>query len=237
MNQQNSNYRALSTQTLTDMLRDMSRPEQDPDPELLNAVTAELNRRRGAPETEPKTPPRRIPKAVRRIGLILAVLILIVWVTPITHTGSIPFVRWINGSFSVGHQSIGTYASLQEALDAYGVTEKLMPKWLPPEYCISEVTVDDLTLYTVFFAEYNSIGDSDDHLAITIREYTSEGTVTIHEKDDTPVEAVTTDSCTYYITYDNDDWTSIIWNRGPCEGNIFGKFSQEDAYHIIDSME
>ena len=196
---------------------------------------AHVERETGA-DAAPVTPVRRLPRAVRRIILAAAITILLAGIASIAYASSTPFAQWVNETFSFNNRPDEFYTSLQEALDDYGIREKLVPKWLPSEYALLEVSANEMTGFMTFFAVYDNVSAQDDKLTITIRDCPVAEFSATYEKDDTPVEAIAGDSCTYYITH-NYDRTSIIWTLGTFQCSISGNFSAENAYRIIDSIE
>lgn len=188
-----------------------------------------------AQTTVPAKPARRFPRSVRRIIIVAATIILLVGIVSIAYAGSTPFAQWVDETFSFSSIPAGEYTSLQEALDDYGVNEALVPEWLPNEYAIATVSVNEATGFTTFLAHYNSVKDPDDHLTITIRERPSEPIKTMYEKDATSVTSIKSGTAIYYIGHDNGQ-TSIMWELGRYQCNISGIIDEEDISKIIDSI-
>lgn len=188
-----------------------------------------------AQTTAPVKSVRHAPRIIRRLIPVASIIILIVGIASITYASSTPFAQWVNETFSFNSRPTGEYTSLQEALDDYSIKEKLLPNWLPKEYVISTVSVNETTAFTTFLAYYDSVEVSDHSLTITIREGPAEMVKTMHEKDITSVDPITSDTSTYYIGYDNGQ-TSIIWELGRYQCNITGIIAEDDVSKIIDSI-
>lgn len=179
---------------------------------------------------------RRFPKSVRRIILVAATIILLVGIASVAYASRTPFAQWVDETFSFGSRPAGEYTSLQEALDDYGVKENLLPRWLPKEYAVFEISVNKTPAFTVFFAQYKSVVNPECSLTITIREKPPGTPDAIHEKDNESVDTIESGADTYYITQ-NFDRTSIIWEIGRYECSLSGLIAEEDIPKIIDSIE
>lgn len=189
-----------------------------------------------AASEKPEKPVHRIPTVVRRIGLVAAALVVVVGVGSIAYASSTPFAQWVNETFSFNSRPAGEYTSLQEALDDYGVKDKLLPSWLPEEYVVSDISVNEMAAFTSFFAQYSSVLSSEHSLTIMIRENPLGTANTVHEKDSESVNPIEAGSNTFYVNR-NFDKTSIIWEIGRYECNLSGAITEEDIFKIINSFE
>jgi hypothetical protein len=184
-----------------------------------------------------KEPLRRpIRTVVRRAALVAAMLCLVIGACGVAYASSVPFAQWVNEVFSFADSSNLEYSSLQEALDDYGVKEKLLPKWLPQDYVVADVSVEKMESFTVFSARYESVTDASKSLTVSIRKLPSTEMHTIFEKDDATVDIRTSGSYTYYITH-NEAYTSIIWDVTSYECCITGVIDEGDISNIISSIE
>ena len=133
-----------------------------------------------------------------------------------------------------GSESSSTeFASLQEAFDAYGMTEVHEPGWLPEGYALDGVdvlAVDDPFLRT-FSASYT---DGESIIAIDIRSY--DGTpATQVQKIGGPVESVVKDGITFYLVQNTKDWT-IAWCTNQYEYFIGSKEGKDILWQVAESM-
>ena len=205
------------------------------------------------------TPPHKYWRGTRRLvraGVVAAILAAFLFATSVTAYalgydlwGT--FVQWTKDTFSFVSQTsddnytdINTvnspieqeYASLQEALDAYGITEPLLPTWIPEGFAVKEVTVrkDVKPGCIVFSACYRQ---SDQSLTIQINMYQNPSSVdyTTWQKDEADVDIVDVNGHTFYIMENIDRW-SATWTNGVFEENISGNVSSDELNTIIQSI-
>ena len=123
------------------------------------------------------------------------------------------------------------YATMESALNAYGITEKVVPV-IPDGFdtvAIDVMPLDDNS--TILYAFY-----SNSHQNITLQ-------ITIHqtpesaffEKDGAEISEHTHDGTTYFI-YQNNQSNCAAWFLGNLECLIDTNLSQEDVILMIDSI-
>ncbi|NCE66288.1 DUF4367 domain-containing protein [Pseudoflavonifractor sp. 524-17] len=157
------------------------------------------------------------------------------------------FGRWTNETFHferVGSEKSGvptpsiipedglSYATLQEALDAYGIQEQLAPTWIPEGY--EPVYIDAIDSGTISFESCFTDGEND--LGIIFwcaHEPIQDFGVT--EKDSTPVVLYEKNGITHYIM-SNMDVMVVKWVNNNCECTIVGPFTVDELEHMIDSI-
>lgn len=181
-------------------------------------------------------PPRRKKAVIRRAWLVAAILCVLIGAGSMAYAGYTPFAQWVNETLSFNRSPDGSYTSLQESLDAYGVKEKLVPKWLPTAYYIAEVEVFETEVTNTFFAQYASIDNPDDTMTITVRENLQSDRQVMYEKDSASADEILVGGISYYVSQD-DVYTTITWALGPYECTISGVIAEEDVSKIIDSIE
>lgn len=99
------------------------------------------------------------------------------------------------------------FASLQDALDFYGVTEVEVPQWIPPEFTQEAIAVEQNGVWLAFFAEYVNSGNG-----VFIISYSSCATVppTYYEKTDNLLETFNAGGNTYRILQNVDNYV-VVW--------------------------
>lgn len=99
------------------------------------------------------------------------------------------------------------FASLQDALDFYGVTEVEVPQWIPPEFTQEAIAVEQNGVWLAFFAEYVDSGNG-----VFIISYSSCATVppTYYEKTDNLLETFNAGGNTYRILQNVDNYV-VVW--------------------------
>ncbi len=206
-------------------------------------------------------PPKRVVrfKRVWRTALVAAIAIACMFAIMVTAQAAGVDVfgamaRWTQDVFSFGRiapdsqvsddpgqetagqgseGSSAEFTSLQEAFDAYGMTEVHEPGWLPEGYALDGVdvlAVDDPFLRT-FSASYT---DGESIIAIDIRSY--DGTpATQVQKIGGPVESVVKDGITFYLVQNTKDWT-IAWCTNQYEYFIGSKEGKDILWQVAESM-
>lgn len=135
----------------------------------------------------------------------------------------------------------GNYASLQEALDAYGITDPIAPKWIPKGYNAEEVVATTTTNGASISAVYVSdekLPDKDLNKAIYIDIFfDSIGDGILHVQKDAEDPGIY-ESCgiEHYIMTNTGDLVAV-WQQGGYECTIGGNsLSTEELKEMIDSI-
>ena len=164
------------------------------------------------------------------------------------------FARWTESVFSFGTVRTGgaedmteepskevvfkkglAYASLQEALDANGVTEVTEPRWFPEGYALTElfVTDDPETDYFTLRAGYVYDGNA---FSITMMRYAG-GPAMQAENAKTAVESREIGGITFYLVENSDSYT-IAWATEHYECYVFGAYDMglDVLWRMVESM-
>lgn len=128
------------------------------------------------------------------------------------------------------------YADLQAALDAYGVTETLAPKWIPDGFSLELVSVDEGSegVKAIFCACYRS-EEGSIIIQINMHKTPADASYATWQKDDMDVDTVKIADCTFY-TMQNAGRACALWTNGPYECNINGNISSNELHKIIESI-
>lgn len=125
------------------------------------------------------------------------------------------------------------FSSLQEAFDAYGMTEVHEPAWLPEGYTLDRVdilTVDDPFLRT-FSADYT---DGEGRVYIDILSYEGEPNVQV-QKTDSPVEVMEKYGIMFYYI-ENSAGGTLAWCTDRYEYYIGSEEEKDILLQIAVSM-
>lgn len=125
------------------------------------------------------------------------------------------------------------YQSLQEALDDYGVTEQLVPAWIPDGYVLEEVSVRTSPVNGK--VEFRAVYEDGEAL-ISVR-YVKRSTLAsgTYERDETEVEIYEKGGIQHYI-FENLGRFVCAWYHGNIECSIALDTSREDLKKMIDSI-
>jgi len=237
-------------QFLTFYLPDEDEPESEPEAEYTeHAVSAQRSPR--CPETS-QTRVVRL-RQVWRIALIAAVVAVCTLGAMFTAQAAGidvfgAMAKWSQGIFSFGQISMKDekimgnktepleqkFSSLQEALDAYGITEVHEPTWLPSGYVFKEV--DALCTDDPFFQLVPVSYMNGDYLIdISIKYYDDEPDMQV-EKTDALIKTIKMNGITYYLI-ENIETGTIAWYTDQYEYYISCPKEEMDIlWKIADSM-
>ena len=126
-----------------------------------------------------------------------------------------------------------TFETLEDAVDAFGITAPIIPKRIPDRFSLAEVTAlhnaDGIEIY----AEYEDDGGKE-LFAIDYRTVTVEDE-TIIEKDAASVGLYEKNGIAHYLITDMG-CEKAIWQNGELECWVTGMVSRQEMREIIDSI-
>ena len=130
-----------------------------------------------------------------------------------------------------------SYDSLEDAVEELGREGHLIPAWLPEGYALESAEVRHMAGFSAMYVYYTIPGEESFIRFRYCRDHPgSSGGVSIHEKDDTPVEVYERDGTLYYFL-SNEGFESVTWMLDDItECSIGGELPREDLRKIVDSM-
>ncbi|MCI7472141.1 MAG: DUF4367 domain-containing protein [Clostridiales bacterium] len=125
------------------------------------------------------------------------------------------------------------YISLQDAFNAYSITEPLAPTWIPEGYTLDYVEAVPSSSQILFTASYSNAQNT---LSLSYS-YRTDNTFqsSTFEKDSSSVITYTKNGIVHYIM-SNVDVQVVAWVNGTCECSILGPLSEEEMMTMIDSI-
>lgn len=129
----------------------------------------------------------------------------------------------------------GEYTSLQDALDACGIKQSVIPQQLPNGFELAKVSVYSLPSQV----EIEAICTSNDRIfSLTIFRYNSPDVVgqTIFEKDSEDMVLYNKNGITYYIMSNNQQLTAVWMPQELLTCTITGDLSIEEIKNLLDSV-
>lgn len=124
------------------------------------------------------------------------------------------------------------YASIQEALAQYQIDITIMPFYIPKEYVLDEIIVDQNPKQTTCVAIYLS---DDKMIRMSVQSYLI-GQPEQVEKSDDLIEIYTVSGIDYYI-FSNYAQTRVAWITGAYECHISGELTVDEVKLMVDSIE
>lgn len=126
-----------------------------------------------------------------------------------------------------------TYASLEDALEAYQITVPLAPTWIPDGYVSCGVTVDDDSVRVHFTTSYEN--QSHEKIVITVSEITDFNNLKTYEKDSKEVLVYESSGIKHYLMGNNNNLRAT-WINESFECKISGNISSVDLQRMIESI-
>lgn len=153
------------------------------------------------------------------------------------------FIRWTQETFHFadgsdnpdgsqpGTSSNLEYEELMQALTAYGVTENVVPTWLPDGYVFGDITVTETPKQISFFAYYCK---DEQMIKISIKSYVGISPEQIEQSGEL-IDTSTIQGVTYHI-FANNDYIQAAWINESYECYISGPITVEEMKQIINSI-
>ena len=136
-------------------------------------------------------------------------------------------------------QKENDYTSLQEALDDYGITEKVVPTYIPEEFKLSDISVTELTMSNRVV--FNGLYEADDNRSVSITYHyyfcslADEAISATYEKDEREVQNYVVQGITHYI-FHNYDRVTATWFNENIECSIHADCTVQEMKKMIDSI-
>lgn len=123
--------------------------------------------------------------------------------------------------------------SLEQALEEYGITEKLVPSYIPEGYEISDFLVNDINSC---IALYEYLENEDGNvIKVSIVIYNNIVSRPHYSKDIGNPEKYISGDITHYIMSNTGEYLAT-WENGLYEGNISGLKEETELKKMIDSI-
>ena len=128
------------------------------------------------------------------------------------------------------------FDTLQDALDAYGVSKDICPNWFPEGTVLTGIDISHFSASMIITANYEI---DNEHIIISIREYFSEEDANIamghFEKDPGDVTPYDKYGITHYL-FSNNSQNIATWVNGAFVGSISGDVTMVELEKMIDSI-
>lgn len=183
---------------------------------------------------------RRSLRGILRVACIAAVLIVILLAGSIT-AYAMGFDVWgamaqwtqdVFGLAAPGEDSIYPEDDdPRKTLEEYGITESVLPNWIPEGYEYSGIEVSDTPMRKMLDITYSN-GHNEIWLTIAVL---TDSSMRTYEKDAENATIYIANGIEHYIAT-NLDVTNIVWATSTCECAISGNFSLEVAQQMITSI-
>ena len=153
------------------------------------------------------------------------------WSSEIFHmsSSSTPYATVRTNPLDDGEEAY--YDTLEDAIEAFGITESIAPKWMPDRFEITNVWATNQTSGILICADYAS---SDGYLQVRYREKSNLNFSNL-EQEGSDVEAYSSGELKHYLLSDLDR-QKAFWQNGELECRISGNVSRQEMRGIVDSI-
>ena len=124
---------------------------------------------------------------------------------------------------------------IHDAVQELGVTENVVPSWIPDGFEMIEFDISDLYAYDHLSTFFKN--ESGDTIKFTATIYSNREAMggSNYEKDETEVEIIELNDTTYYIMSNIDKWVAV-WEKDNVECMIGTSLEKEELIKIIYSI-
>lgn len=194
-------------------------------------------------EIKPAKPAKRIRMGTRVASIAAIIAIVLVAGTVTAHALGFDLLgqiaRWTQETFGFVSQDSElseadpVFESFDTTLREYGITDQILPTWIPDGYDCKDIAVTETPQYIRFLGKY---GSKPNELSITINNYYDSGNLNspTYEVDE-GAELYVFNGIEHYIMV-NSDYTRISWIQGSNECAILCTLSRTDAEKMINSI-
>lgn len=128
-------------------------------------------------------------------------------------------------------QTTPAWQEVYEAVAGLGITEPVVPMWLPDGYELMESKITSETMKTEFGASFIC---ADSWLILKIDKYNTEVWSEYH-KDEDVVKEYERNGIVHYFMRNNDNY-SVVWMHGQVECSLSAQCEEEIICKIVDSI-
>lgn len=194
-------------------------------------------------EREPRLVGRRILRVAMAACLCVAILLVGAQAAGINLIEQ--FLEWreetfvLRGSNRSGQMTLeeapeGEYVSLAEAVAAYGITDPVVPTWIPGEFEVQYVRAKEQAYATNITARY----EADDDKKIILKVYLSPEDIEsdIHAEHSDSKYVSFERNGIHFLIANNNTQCRASWVVGRCTCSINGDLTESEITHMIDSI-
>ena len=192
--------------------------------------------------TAPVKPAKRLRFLARIASIAAIVAVILIAGTVTAHALGYDLLdriaRWTQETFGFISQSSEltdinpVFENFESILRDYGITDPILPTWIPDGYEAREITVTETPQYISFLANY---GTEPNGLSISINSYFNNDITFPTYEIQEGTEVYQLNGIQYYVTT-NSEYTRISWFQGTNECSIMCKLSMPNIEKMINSI-
>jgi len=182
------------------------------------------------------------------VAAILVLLLRSIMAQAFNWGGLFSFIRWDSEVFQVGGETVphatitkmpleegeqATYATLQEALDAFGIDEQLAPQEIPERFELTQVVAVRQPLGICIYADYFGVDNAEEFFFVQYREVNSDTRGFEQVSPHVNIEKYC--GITHHLMPELNRYKAY-WENGEIACYLDGTVSQEEMAQIIESI-
>lgn len=132
-------------------------------------------------------------------------------------------------------REVSNYTNLQEAFDAYEISDPEVPTKIPKDYSLESVTIYEIPhLGETHFNAFYTQGESS--FTIRCNLYNNyKDRIYFYEKDNNDVKKISINDLTFYL-FTNNESNVVTWQSGLAEYSIDGDLTVDELNSMINSI-
>lgn len=154
--------------------------------------------------------------------------IVVNWTQETFHLGGADNIEEPDLSLNDGREN----ETLQNTLALYGITEPIAPTWIPDDYEMIDIKVEETPIQKKILAIYRY---DDRIIKIQVKKYLQQDPQQIEQSDDL-IEVYESAGVLYYI-FEDYDQLRAVWVKDRFECYISGQLNIDELKQMIDSID
>lgn len=138
-----------------------------------------------------------------------------------------------SGQMELEQTPEGEYASMEEAVAAYGITDPVVPTWIPKGFKVQYVRAKE-QLYSVSLTARYEAGDRKIQVKVYINK--AEDDSAIHAEHSSPQSVSYESNGVEFLIAGNNSQHRASWVTGNCVCSINGDLTEREIKQMIDSI-
>lgn len=138
-----------------------------------------------------------------------------------------------SGQMELEQAPEGEYASMEEAVAAYGITDPVVPTWIPKGFAVQHVKVKE-QLYSTDLTAFYAEGDREIVLKVYLNK--AEDDSAIHSEHSSPNSVPYESNGVEFLISGNNSQHRASWITGNCVCSINGNLTESEIKQMINSI-
>ncbi len=138
------------------------------------------------------------------------------------------------GQMALEEAPEGEFTSMEDAVAAYGITDPVVPTWIPEGFSVQYVKAKEQTHAVSLTARYLA---GDKEIVLKVYSYRGTGEYEIHSEHTDPQATEYEANGTTFLLSSNEGQYQASWLAGGCTCNINGDLTEDEIKKMVDSIQ